>query len=227
MTSQATDQTDRSPARRNPAAVRENILDVATIEFAAHGLGAASVNEIAAKTHTTKRMIYYYFGGKEGLYTAVLERSYEQMAERLRDALDVDRLEPLEALRRLAETTFDHHDRHPEHIRLVVGENMAGGAYLRRSPHARQNWAPILDLIAEVLERGRADGTVRADVDPVDVQFLVNSLSFFRIANQHTFGILYGRHLTSAAERDHLRTMIGDAVVRTFAADDPGPTGAC
>jgi hypothetical protein len=101
---------------------------------------------------------------------------------------------------------------------------MAGGAYLRRSPHARQNWAPILGLIAEILLRGREDSTVRADV-PVDVQLLVNSLSFFRIANQQTFGILYRRHLTSDAERDRLRTMIGDAVVRTFAADNPGPTG--
>jgi AcrR family transcriptional regulator len=225
MTTHPTDQVDRAPTRRNPVAVRENILEIATTEFAAHGLGAASVNEIAAKTNTTKRMIYYYFGSKEGLYTAVLERSYQQMAERLRDTLDVGWGEPLQALRRLAETTFDHHDQHHEHIRLVVGENMAGGEYLRRSPHAQQNWSPILELIAEILRRGREDGTIRADADPIDVQLLVNSLSFFRIANQHTFGILYGRQLASDAEREHLRTMIGDAVVRMFAADKPGPAG--
>lgn len=220
-----TQPTDQATTRRNPVAVRENILEIATTEFAAHGLGAASINEIAAKTDTTKRMIYYYFSSKEGLYTAVLERSYQQMAERLRDALDVGWLEPLQALRRLAETTFDHHDRHHEHIRLVVGENMAGGEYLRRSPHARQNWSPIIDLIADILRRGREDGTIRADADPVDVQFLVNGLSFFRIANQHTFGILYGRDLASDAVRGRLRAMIGDAVVRTFAADQPGPAG--
>jgi len=225
VTTQSIHKPNRVRTPRNPVAVRENILQVATAEFAAHGLGAASINEIAAKTNTTKRMIYYYFGGKEGLYTALLERSYQEMAERLRKALDVDGLEPLAALRRLAETTFDHHDRHPEHIRLVMGENMAGGEYLRRSAHVREYWSPLLSEIADILRRGRQDGSIRDDVDPVDVQLLVNSLSFFRIANQHTFGILYGRELASVAERDRLRQMIGDTVVRTFASDNRNPAG--
>ncbi len=57
-----------------------NILEVATAEFADKGLAGARIDEIAALTHTSKRMIYYYFGSKEGLYLAVLEEAYRRVA---------------------------------------------------------------------------------------------------------------------------------------------------
>ena len=52
------------------------ILSVATKEFADKGLAGARIDEIAAATRTSKRMIYYYFGNKDGLYVAVLEAAY-------------------------------------------------------------------------------------------------------------------------------------------------------
>ena len=52
-----------------------NILEVATREFSDKGLAGARIDEIAAATRTSKRMIYYYFGSKEGLYVAVLEEA--------------------------------------------------------------------------------------------------------------------------------------------------------
>jgi AcrR family transcriptional regulator len=62
--------------RRNPELTREEILDVAVREFSRQGFSGARVDEIAAQTRTTKRMIYYYFGGKEQLYIAALEQAY-------------------------------------------------------------------------------------------------------------------------------------------------------
>src|SRR5690349_10886598 len=108
---------------RDAERTRAEILDVATAEFAERGYAGARVDEIADRTRTTKRMIYYYFGGKQQLYIAVLERAYAQ----LRDAeqtLDVDHLDPLAAIRELAELTFDHHERHPQFLRLVAIENI-------------------------------------------------------------------------------------------------------
>ncbi|MFI8790847.1 TetR/AcrR family transcriptional regulator [Streptomyces sp. NPDC055105] len=207
---------NRVQGRRNPEQVKADILAVATAEFAERGLEAASVNEIASKTATTKRMIYYYFTSKEGLYTAVLERSYRQMAETLLREADPADLDPVEALRRLAEKTFDHHDTHREYVRLVVGENMLRGAYIRRAGELRELWAPMLDAIADILRRGREQGSIRDDVDPIDVQVLINSFSLFHITNQYTFDALYGYALDGAETRAHLRRMIGDAVVRTF-----------
>src|SRR3954453_51380 len=102
---------------------RAEILAVATEEFSEHGYSGARVDEIAERTRTTKRMLYYYFESKEGLYTAVLERAYARIRAAERD-LDVQHLEPVAAIRRLAELTFDHHEAHPEFIRLVSIENI-------------------------------------------------------------------------------------------------------
>ena len=63
---------------RDAERTRAEILEVATHEFAQRGYSGARVDEIADQTSTTKRMIYYYFGGKEQLYIAVLERAYAQ-----------------------------------------------------------------------------------------------------------------------------------------------------
>ncbi len=61
---------------------RLNILQVAASEFAEKGLAGARVDEIAEKINSSKRMIYYYFGGKEQLYGAVLEQAYAQIRTR-------------------------------------------------------------------------------------------------------------------------------------------------
>ena len=60
----------------DPEQTKRNIIDIATEEFAAMGLSGARVDAIAERTNTTKRMFYYYFGSKEGLYEAVLEEAY-------------------------------------------------------------------------------------------------------------------------------------------------------
>lgn len=71
-------RTAPSDARRkyDPEQTKRNILDVATQEFSAMGLAGARVDAIAERTNTTKRMLYYYFESKEGIYEAVLEKVY-------------------------------------------------------------------------------------------------------------------------------------------------------
>ncbi|RYE71671.1 MAG: TetR/AcrR family transcriptional regulator, partial [Hyphomicrobiales bacterium] len=53
---------------QDPEGTRQNIIEVASEEFALNGLSGARIDEIAARTRSSKRMIYYYFGDKEGLY---------------------------------------------------------------------------------------------------------------------------------------------------------------
>src|SRR4026208_232562 len=98
-------RTDRV---RDAARARADLLAVATQVFAEEGYSGARVDEIAERTRTTKRMIYYYFGGKEQLYLAVLERAYTTIRQ-AENNLPVDDLAPVEALRQLAELTYDHH----------------------------------------------------------------------------------------------------------------------
>ncbi|MEU2063307.1 TetR/AcrR family transcriptional regulator [Streptomyces sp. NPDC013455] len=203
---------------RDAARTRAEILDVATQEFARAGYDGARVDEIAARTRTTKRMIYYYFGGKEQLFTAVLERAYGALRE-AEQRLDVEHLDPVAAIRRLAELTFDHLERHPDFVRLVGIENIHGAEHLAAFAQLDRIGSPALGVIRRILAAGRESGQFTADVDAVDLHAMISSFCFFRVANRHTFGALFGRDLVAPALREHYRTMIGDMVIAYLTAE--------
>src|SRR5436190_13609773 len=160
--------------QRDAVRTKQEILEVATREFADQGYAGARVDEIAARTRTTKRMIYYYFGGKEQLYVAVLEQAYA-MIRRAEQTIEVDHLEPAAAIRRLAELTFDHHESNPDFIRLVSIENIHRAEHIAgRDDFAGQN-SPVIELIAAILERGRREGAFTRDVDAVDLHMMISS----------------------------------------------------
>jgi AcrR family transcriptional regulator len=207
---------DGGPRQRDAARTRRDILDVATAEFAERGYSGGRVDEIAARTQTTKRMIYYYFGSKEGLWIAVLERAYATIRAAEQE-LDVEHLEPRDAVRRLAELTFDHHESHPDFIRLVSIENIHNAEHMRRSDSITHVNTPALDVIGKILERGRRSGAFRSDVDALDVHMMISAFCFFRVANRGTFGTLFGRDLLDSGLRDHHRRMLGDLVVSYLA----------
>jgi AcrR family transcriptional regulator len=205
-------RTDSEPTRpRDPEQTRADILDVATREFAELGYSGARVDQIAERTRTTKRMIYYYFGGKEQLWIAVLERAYAGIRA-AEQAIDVEHLDPISAIRRLAELTFDHHDSHPDFIRLVSIENIHRAEHLASSSGLASLNSPVIDLIGRILARGRESGAFRRDVDPLDLHMLISSYCVFRVANRYTFRAIFDRDLGSAAARAHYRTMLADTV---------------
>ncbi|GAA4972420.1 TetR/AcrR family transcriptional regulator [Actinoplanes utahensis] len=197
--------------RRDAERTRTELLDVATEEFAERGYSGARVDEIAARTRTTKRMIYYYFGGKEQLYLGVLERAYAEIRAAERTA-DVDHLDPVAAVRRLAEVTFDHHEAHPAFIKLVGVENAQQAKHMNHVARLVDLNSSAVDLLAGVLARGVGDGLFRDDVDALDVHMMISSFCFFRVANRHTWGALFDRDLLDPARREHYRTMLGDLI---------------
>ncbi len=202
-----------APARQRDAVrTKREILEVATREFAERGYAGARVDEIAAQTRTTKRMIYYYFGGKEQLYVAVLEAAYSRIRSAEREA-EVDHLEPSAAIRRLAELTFDHHEANPDFIRLVSIENVHRAEHVGKFSSFTHLNSPAIELIGRILERGRAEGLFRRDVDAIDVHMLISSFCVFRVANRHTFGTIFDRDLLDPDRREHYRAMLGDVVV--------------
>jgi AcrR family transcriptional regulator len=204
--------------RRDKDRTRGEILDVAAAEFAERGYNGARVDEIAARTRTTKRMIYYYFGGKKQLYMAVLERAYSRIRA-AEQAVEVDHLDPVTAIRRIAEITFDHHEAHPEFIRLVSIENIHHADHLAEITRLTDLSMPVVHLLDGILKRGRDTGVFRADVDAIDVHMMISSYCFFRVANRYTFGTLFGRDLVDLARRDQYRSMLGDMIVRYLAVD--------
>jgi AcrR family transcriptional regulator len=179
------------PKRKNdPERTRADILAVATEEFAEQGFSGARVDMIAERTRTTKRMIYYYFGSKDGLYLAVLEEAYRRMRA-IESDLHLDDLPPAQALQKLVEFTYDHHRDNEDFIRLVMNENIQRGDYLRQSQSIQALNTNAIASVKAVYDRGVAQGVFRAGLDPVDIHSAISAFTFFNVSNRHTFGLIF------------------------------------
>jgi AcrR family transcriptional regulator len=194
--------------QRDPERTRAEILQVATTEFARVGYSGARVDNITALTRTTKRMLYYYFGGKEQLYVAVLEKAYGEIRD-IEQQLDLEHLSPAEALRTLAQLTFDYHDKHPEFIRLVADENMHDAEHMRDSQWGGLN-SPILALIQGILNRGYRDGVFHRKVKAIEVHTLMSALCFYRVSNQATVKAIFGYDMSAPSVRTRQRLFIAE-----------------
>jgi AcrR family transcriptional regulator len=202
-----------APRQQDPDGTRRDILEIASEEFALNGLSGARVDEIAARTRSSKRMIYYYFGDKEGLYLSALENAYRRVREG-EAALDIEGRPPIEALSRLVEFTFDHHHQHEEFIRMVMIENIHHGQYLDRSTVIRDLNATAIDRIAEVYARGVHDGVFRSGLDPVELHWQVSALCFFNVSNRATFSKIFGRDIGAPESLARLRRSTVETIVR-------------
>src|SRR5438045_6408162 len=189
--------TQTRPARINdPEQTRRDIVAVATEEFAAKGLSGARIDEIAARTRTSKRMIYYYFGSKEGLYIAVLEEAYRSIRNIERD-LNVDHLTPERALQELVAFTFVRHQQNPAFVRLVMNENLHSGKYIAQSANIPKLNVPAIDTIRRIVERGKTSRVFRQDVDPTDLHMSISALCFYSVSNRYTFSTIFKVDMTS------------------------------
>jgi AcrR family transcriptional regulator len=195
-----------------PEANRARIVKAAIDEFASRGFKGASMDAIAARTDTTRAMINYYFGSKEKLYIAVLEQVYSE----IRDAeskLDLDHLQPVDAVRRIVEFTYNYYVEHEGFVRLVVAENQARGRHLRKSPTMRTLNRPIIDRLAGVIVRGQAEGLFARDIDPVEVHKAIAALGMFNVTNQYTFGAIFQREMGAKGDLRARRETVNKVIL--------------
>ena len=185
---------------RAPTETRARILDAASAEFAAHGLGGARVDRIAAAAGANKRMLYYYFGNKDALFLAVLESTYESIRGAERE-LHLGDVPPSEAIRRLIEFTWRHYLAHPEFLSLLHTENLYRAVHLKRSTKVRSMHSPFVAMIGDILDRGVSEGSFRAGVDPVQLYISIAALAYFYLGNNYTLSAIFGRDLLSRCAR--------------------------
>jgi AcrR family transcriptional regulator len=138
---------------------KADILAVATEEFATFGLSGARVDAIAKRTRTSKRMIYYYFKGKEGLYRAVLEKAYSEIRS-IDSQVGIEDAEPVEAIRKIVEITFDYDETHPYFISLVAVENVHRGRNIAKLPSIKQSGASIIRVLTSIWNAAQSRGRV-------------------------------------------------------------------
>lgn len=195
----------------DPDRTRADILEVATHEFSEKGLSGARIDEIAERTRTSKRMIYYYFESKEGLYRAVLEDCYRRIRD-IEAAQDLASRPPLEALARHVRFTFDHQLTNTDFVRLVMVENIHKGEHIARLSRTQQEGMAAIDTLRSIVERGIREGVMRRDLDPVDLHMSISALCFFNVANRHTFSTIFKVDMASpgatAARRESVTEMI-------------------
>ncbi|MBR2269625.1 TetR/AcrR family transcriptional regulator [Sphingobium sp.] len=195
---------------------RRDIVAIATQHFAEKGYAGARVDEIAAATATSKRMIYYHFGSKDGLYRAVLTEAYRGIRSAELEA-ELSDLPPLAALERLTALTFDYHFNHPELVRLVMDENIRGGPHVGEISEGHNEI--VLPKTQALIDRGIADGSFRAGLDAVDLHMTISALAFYFVSNRHSFHAIFGVDMTSEAAAERRRAQVIDNVLRYCRAD--------
>jgi len=186
------------PRSPRAEATRERIREAALAEFAARGLAGARVDDIAARAGANKRMLYAYFGSKEGLWLAVLEAAYARKREEER-ALAVDGLAPREAVAALVRFNLRYAAAHPEFVALLNQENVHRAEHLARSAEVRALYSPLLATLRGVLERGAGEGAFRSGVDAVQAYITLLAVGHFYAANLHTLSAIFGTPLGTEA----------------------------
>jgi len=200
----------------DPDRTKANIIEVATHEFSEKGLSGARIDEIAERTRTSKRMIYYYFESKEGLYRAVLEDSYRRIRT-IEATLDLEHKAPLEALAQHVRFTFDYQLANTDFIRLVMVENIHHGEHIAQLSSTQQSNMSAIATLRSIVERGIAAGVMRKDLDTIDLHMSISALCFFNVANRHTFSTIFKVDMVSPAATAARRESVADMILRYVA----------
>ncbi|WP_121066152.1 TetR/AcrR family transcriptional regulator [Chachezhania antarctica] len=200
------------PRAKNTAETKERILQSAIAHFARGGLNGARTDAISRDADVGNRMIYHYFGDKEGLYIAALDHVLGGLrSEELK--LDLSVTPPLDGLLTMFDFTSGHFERHPELVRLLSAENLMGASYLKRSEATPLVASPVVGQIRGLLARGEEDGSVRPGLDALHVYVLMVALSYFHLSNAPSLSAIWNQDLTDdtwrAEHRRLARQMLG------------------
>lgn len=185
-----------SATSRDPERTQAAILAAATAEFSAKGLNGARVDGIARRAGVNKRMIYHYFGDKDGLYLAVLEAAYANIRSAEQTLHLADR-EPVDGMRELVLFTWNYFIEHPEFLSLLGTENLHRAEHLKKSKNIRDLNSPLIGLLADLLKRGERSGVFRRGVDPADLYITIAGLGWFYLSNRFTLSTIFARDLTA------------------------------
>ena len=209
----------RKPGVREQAAqeTQDAILRAATRIFAKHGYSGGRIEQISKAARSHDRMIYYYFGSKEGLYIAVLENLYRRFNE-AEAALAFDVSDPEQALVAVIRFIWTYYQRNPEFITLLNDENLHRGKHITKSLRARDYSSPATQIIDAVLASGVAQGVFRDGLSARDVYLMIASLNYFYLSNRHTLSAFFGARLESPEAVEHWHRQVIDTVLRAVRA---------
>ena len=200
------------PRSRDADRSQQTLLLAARDEFAQHGLAGARVDRIAERAGLNKRLIYYYFTSKDELFLAVLESAYADIRQ-AEQQLHLSDMPPAQAIRRLTEFTWDYYLAHPEFLSLLNSENLEHGRHLAQSARVRSTNLPLIETLAEILERGRREGTFRGGIDDMQLYVSLAGMAYFYLNNRHTLSAIFGRDLMTTKALHERQSHISDVIL--------------
>lgn len=205
-----TPRPSKSTGLRDAVKTREKILKHATREIASKGFDGARVDRIAERCQVSKNTLYYHFGSKDALFTAVLERIYEILRGK-QGELNVPFEDPLVAISEVARMTFWAFARNPEIIRLLNEENLQRGQHVKKSLYIRSLYDPLLEVVQKIIDKGKADGVFRDDLDPVYIYISISSMAYHFLSNCYTLQFTLDRDLSSSEAHNTWAEHVGQA----------------
>jgi AcrR family transcriptional regulator len=195
-------------------ATRDAILRAATKVFAKSGFDGGRVEQISKAAQSYDRMIYYYFGSKQGLFIAVLEEAYRRFNDAEAE-VDTSHADPVDALRAVMLFMWGYYRRHPEFITLLNNENLHRGRHIGKSLRAAEYSSPAIGVVQAVLDRGAAAGVFRADVAGRDLYLMIAALGYFYQSNRYTLSAFLGQPLMAPEALADWESFSIAAVLRT------------
>ena len=205
-------------------ATRKAILKAATKVFAKYGYDGGSVEKISKAAKSYDRMIYYYFGSKEGLFIAVLEEMYRAMDD-AESAIALDADKPVETLKAVIRFVHGYYRKNPEFVTLLNTENLHKGRHISKSLRAGEYSSHAINVIREVLASGIAKGLFRSDVAAREVYLLIASTGYFYMSNRHTLTAFLGEPLETAEAVARWESFAIDTVLRAVGTGAHTGTG--
>ena len=198
-------------------ATRAQILKAAIDVFSRFGYEGGSTEKISKLAKSHDRMIYYYFGSKQGLYVAAIQEIYKQFNE-AEAKLKLDIKKPAEALKEVAHFIWNYYQKHPEFITLLNNENLHRGEFISTSRETKEFSSPAIRIVDKVLDEGKRTGIFRQDIVARDVYLLIASMGYFYLSNQYTLSAFLGEKITTKPKLAHWGHFIDDVVLRTVSS---------
>lgn len=210
MSKQESKQEKRTRRAEAAETSKKAILDAAEALFARQGYEATSLQAISDRAGVTRGLPTYFFGSKEDLYRAVLERTFalsmtHELLTLLREQAQHPEVRPEEGLRVVIERLFDFLVTHPTFIRITEWEALSGGRYMGNLPR-------LVTTLHEAVQVLREEIGWHDDAE----QFLIDlvALCWFPLAQATTFlkplGVDIGDPAFLARRKQHVVQLLLD-----------------
>ena len=189
--------------------------------FAERGYAAASTREIAERAGIGKRMLFYYFESKDGVYESVLDRLLDQI--RQLHALSQGEPGP-DGLRDFIAALLRFAAANPDPVRILVREIMDEGKHLDRV--AERYVRPLFSSGYEAVARNAEAGVFRPQ-DPMHALVNIGGMTIFYVLTAPLTARVWDRDpLDPQAVEHHIETTVRFALAGMVAPGGPEPASS-